>query len=264
MIDRCKLSLRYALLSTSVFVMNTCGGGGSSSDSGTTTTTANASPGGIWRGTESVTGLEILGLITESGKFHFIRADGVQYVGTASTSGSSISANFEGFTPFGMSWSDGSTHGTGSTSGTIQARSSITGTTQFRTDAGTATNGTGNLTFDALYDRASSLETLSGNFMDSTTGVVVTVNSNGSAFAQNPATGCVMNRSVSIINASYNAYRVEFSYASCHGQAAALNGVQFSGIATLDNTVSPERGVVGVTGQSGGTRYAVVSTLTRS
>jgi hypothetical protein len=83
-------------------------------------------------------------------------------------------------------------------------------------------------------------------------------------FAQNPSNGCVLNGTVSIINASYNAYRVQYSYASCQGQEAVLNGVQFGGLATLDNTASPERAIVGVTGQSGGTKYAIVSVLNRS
>jgi hypothetical protein len=146
--------------------------------------------------------------------------------------------------------------------GTVQARSSLSLTTQFKTDAGTSTSGTLNLTFDALYNRASSLSTLSGNY--SSGNVVVTLSSNGSIFSQDPTTGCVVNGTVSIINATYNAYKVQFSYASCTGQSAALNGLQFSGLATLDNTQSPEHAIVGVTAKSGNTQYAVVLNMPRS
>jgi len=81
---------------------------------------------------------------------------------------------------------------------------------------------------------------------------------------QDPNTQCVVNGTVSIINASYNAYRVQYSYANCTGSAATLNGVQFSGLGTLDNTVSPERAIVGVTGQSGSTKLAIVWSLPRT
>jgi hypothetical protein len=247
-------------------LLASCGGGGSSSSGSTSSAppppVTNASPGGIWRGTDSISGLQIVGLVDESGEFQFIRSDNVQYVGTASVSVNSISANFEGFTQLGTVFADNSNHGTGAVTGTVQARSSLSLTTQFKTDAGTSTSGTLNLTFDALYNRASSLSTLSGNY--SSGNVVVTLSSNGSIFSQDPTTGCVVNGTVSIINATYNAYKVQFSYASCTGQSAALNGLQFSGLATLDNTQSPEHAIVGVTAKSGTTQYAVVLNMPRS
>jgi len=58
------------------------------------------------------------------------------------------------------------------------------------------------------------------------------VGSNGGLFSQDSVSGCVLNGTVSVINASYNAYKIQFDYASCTGQAAALNGIQFSGLAT--------------------------------
>jgi hypothetical protein len=188
----------------------------------------------------------------------------VQYVGTASVSATNgVSANFEGFTPLGYQFSDGSTHGTGSVSGPLQERTSMTLTTTFKTDAGSTSNGTLDLTFDSQYNRSSALTTISGNFVNPKSGAVVTVSSNGTVFSQDAASGCVLNGTVSIINASYNAYRVQFSYASCTGASAALNGVQFSGLATLENSVSPEQAIVGVTGQSGNVKLAVVYDLTR-
>jgi hypothetical protein len=243
-----------------IFVVS-CGGGGGG---GGGLSASNASPGGIWRGTDSISGLQVVGLVTEDGEFHFIRSDKVQYVGTASTFGNSISANGEGFVPFGSAFPDGSVHGTGTASGTIQARTSTNLNTQFKTDAGTVSSGTLSLTFDALYNRPSSLGTISGTFTDTSTGVAVTVDSTGAVFAQNPSTGCILNGTVSVLNASYDAYRVQYSFANCQGQAAVLNGVQFSGLATLDNTTTPERAIVGVTGQSGGTKYAIVDVLDRS
>jgi hypothetical protein len=238
-----------------------CGGGGGSSGTPNPPVT-NASPGGIWRGTESTTGLQVVGLVDESGEFHFIRSDNVQYVGTASITANSLSANFEGFTQIGTVFADNTSHGTGTVTGTVQARSTLSLSTQFKTDAGASTSGTVNLTFDTLYNRASSLSTISGNF--SSNGDVVTISSNGTVFSQDPNTGCVVNGTVAIINASYNAYRVQYSYANCTGQSAVLNGLQFDGMATLDNTVSPEHAIVGVTAKSGNVEYAVVLNMPRT
>jgi len=235
-----------------------CGGGGGSNPAA-----QNASPGGIWRGTDSVTGYPMVGLVTETGEAHFIRNDGVQFVGTVATSGNSISANYEGFTQFGYVFPDGSTHGTGNLSGTVSARSSISASGTFTTDKGESNNATLSLTFDSLYKRASSLATIAGNFLHPASNVI-SINSNGAIFMQDPNTQCVVNGTVSIINASYNAYRVQYSYANCTGSAATLNGVQFSGLGTLDNTVSPERAIVGVTGQSGSTKLAIVWSLPRT
>jgi hypothetical protein len=246
---------------TTAFVLAGCGGG---STVGNNTGPNSASPGGIWRGTESVSGLQVTGLVDESGNFHFLRADGVQYVGTASVSGTSLSASVEGFVPLGFTFPDGSSHGTGTISGTLDTRKSLSANTQFKTDNNNTSTGTLNLTFDTLYNRASSLTTLSGNFTNASNQAVVTVNSNGSLFSQDAASGCVLNGTASIINATYNAYKVQFDYANCIGQASALNGVQFSGLAMLDNSVVPERIVIGVTGQSGNVKYSVVLQLNRT
>jgi len=249
-----------------LFLLSGCGGGsGSTLGGGDPNNPTSVSPGGIWRGTESISGLQVTGLVDESGNFHFLRGDGVQYVGIAAVNGTSLSANLEGIVPLGFAFPDGSAHGTGSITGTLQARKTITATTQFKTDLGSASQaGTLNLTFDALYNRASSLTTLSGNFATSAGNVVVTVGSNGSLFSQDPNTGCVLNGSASIINAIYNVYKVTFDYASCAGQTAPLNGVQFSGVAMLDNTVVPERILLGVTGQSGNVKYSLVVQLNRT
>jgi hypothetical protein len=206
----------------------------------------------------------VTGIVDESGNFNFVRGDGVQYVGVASVLGLSLTANIEGIVPPGFAFPDGSGHGTGTITATIQARQTISASTKFQTDLGSVSTGTLNLTFDTLYNRPSSLTTLSGNFTNAANSVVVTVGSNGALFSQDSVSGCVLNGTASVINATFNAYKVTFNYANCVGQASALNGVQFSGLATLDNTVVPERIVGGVTGQSGNIKYSVVLQLNRT
>ena len=255
------MDVRKMIAAGTVLMLTGCGG---SSTVGNSTTSGNATPGGIWRGIESVSNLQVIGIANESGNFQFVRADGVQYVGTASVSGTSLSANLEGIVPLGFTFADGSHHGTGSITGTIEARKSISASTKFQTDLGSSSTGTLDLTFDALYNRASALTTISGNFTNTANNVVVTVGTNGSVFSQDATTGCVLNGSVSIINASYNAYNVSFDYMSCTGLTSALNGVSFTGMATLDNTVSPEQIIVAGTRQSNNVKYSLVLKLNRT
>ena len=72
-----------------------------------------ASAGGLWQGTSSL-GFGVVGLVSESGRFHFIQDDGVQLVGTITTSQDELSANFVGYVPFREKLGDGSTTGVGS------------------------------------------------------------------------------------------------------------------------------------------------------
>lgn len=250
------MDMRGMIAAGTVVLLAGCGGGGSGL--GNSTGANNATAGGIWRGSESVSGLGVVGIVNESGNFTFVRADGVQYIGTATISGTSVTANVEGIVPLGFTFADGSHHGTGTISGTIQARQALDASTKFTTDLGNASTGTLNLTFDALYNLASSLNTISGNYTNTANNVVVTVGTNGSIFSQDSTSGCVLNGTVSIINASYNAYNVTFDYASCTGQFSSLNGISFTGMAMLDNTVTPEQIVVAATGTANGTKYSVV------
>jgi hypothetical protein len=253
-------SLKSIAVTLSLTVLSACGGSGTSGTNGSTPT-ANASPGGIWTGGDSVSGLGITGIVDEAGNFHFIRSDGTQYVGTAATSGNSISASFAGFTEFGDQFPDGSTHGTGTLMGTIAPRSSITATTQFTTDAGTGTSGAITLNFNALYNAGSSLSAISGNYTEPTSGDIISVGTGGALSWQDAASGCVGSGMISIINATYNAYQVQFSYGNCTGAAAVLNGVQFSGLATLDNSSSPEQALIAVSGEGGALNYSLVLVL---
>jgi len=112
-----------------------------------------------------------------------------------------------------------------------------------------------------VYERDSSLATIAGNF---TTGsATVNINSNGEIFSQDPTTGCVVDGTVSIIDSRYNAYRAAYSVSSCTGPDALLNGRTFRGLGTLDDTVSPERLIAGVTSGSGDNAISIVWFLGR-
>lgn len=244
-----------------------CGGGGGDGGGSTTTPQTppvqNASPGGIWDGTLS-NGEEVRGLVTETGEFHFITDTLTQYFGTVTTSGNNATGEFTGYTALGYVFLDGSTRGTGTLTGTVQARSSFTANTSFRTSAGNNETGSVSLTYNPLYERDSSLGTITGNFRDLATNTILNINPNGEAFAQNAANGCVLNGTVSIIDSDYNAYRVKYTYSNCIGEYAVLNGRALEGLATLDNTSSPELLIVGAQGAINGIGVSVVEILERT
>jgi hypothetical protein len=216
-----------------------CGGGGGGSGSSLQPPPPNASPGGIWQGSDPVSGLALFGMVTESGTFNFIRADGVQYYGTLTTSQNNLSGTFTGITPAGTTFTDGSTHGTGTVSGTIQARATISATLTFMTANGASSGGTGSLTFNTLYNSGSSLATVAGNYADTLNNTVISVDANGALFDQDPTSGCVINGQVSIIDTRYDLYQIQYSFANCTGSSTFLNGTTATGLSAQDTTVNP-------------------------
>ena len=123
----------------------------------------------------------------EAGEFHFIQADGVQDAARSLCPETLSRAPSDGFAPAGTTFADGSVHGTGTLTGTVQERSTFTANTTFTTDGGAVDSGTVTLTFNAEYNQASSLATLAGNYTDSATGAVVTIGADGTIFAQDAA-----------------------------------------------------------------------------
>lgn len=253
-----------AIVAAALVLLGGCGGGGGSSQAPTPPPVTNASPGGIWEG-KLGSGQDVIGLVAESGEFHFLDVDELtQYFGSVSVNGNATSGQFTGYTAIGFEFPDGTTRGTGSLTGTVQARSTFTANSTFTTSAGSSNSNTITLTYNALYDRDSSLATIAGNFRDVRTGSIVNINSSGVAFSQNPANGCVLNGTASIINSQFNAYRVEYSYSSCQGADEILNGSTFRGLATLDNTGSPEALIVGAQALIGSIGVSAIELLERT
>ena len=221
-------------------------------------TFSSESTGGYWTG--SVNGNPGVGLVDESGAFIFIAVDGELYPGTLVISNPSapepipFSGSVQSFTPgkfpnYGVLETcpppnSNAYLGIGTLSGTVVPRQSIGGTATF-TPSVCPVEGI-SLTFNALYYVPSSLATISGTYTDSATGTAFTIAADGTVFAQDATTGCVINGTVSIINPSYNVYGIAVSYASCAGSLSPLNGVTFAGLAALDNTKNPEQLLAGV------------------
>jgi hypothetical protein len=266
-----------------VFALSLISCGGNSSSVGTNTASpsqSNKSVGGIWEGTSTTNGVivQTLALASEDGRFYAASLNTSNNcaevgTGTVSTNGSALSGSIVGgLVYFTSNWSiqtnctypDGSTWGTGTLSGTVSERSSLTVTDDFTTSTGQMLPSSAlTLTFNSLYNEPSSLSKIAGNWTGPT-GVVTSVNSDGSFFAQDPVTGCVINGQYSIIDARYNAYAGSATYNNCHGSAAVLNGLTATGLFALNDTVVPNKLEGGASVRlSNGTVVIVVATATR-
>jgi hypothetical protein len=209
-------------------------------------------------------------IVSESGQFYYAarnQNNGCAEIGfgQASVSGNSISANVDAAivqyaTIAGVNtsctYSDGSTSATGTISGTVSQRSSMTLTVAATTSAGTALGSdTETWTFSNIYDEGSSLATLAGNYTDGSD--TLSINGSGVIFEQDPTTGCVINGQASPIDPQYNAYSLSITFSNCTGSAAAANGQTMTGLATLDQTVSPAQLDFGISASVSGGQYLV-------
>jgi hypothetical protein len=238
-------------------------GSGSGSGSSSTSTT-NASATGVWSGSDSTSDMTVTAIINAAGQATFIRSDGVQFVGTADVSTNTLAVAVEGYTNFPTTFADGSSHGIGTLNGMVTTASSISATLAFTTDGSSAIAGTWSLSYLGISSDASSTGAISGNYTDTSTGAVLSITSGGVMTSQNSSTGCVLNGSVSTNDSSHDVYEVAYSYASCTGSYAVLNGVQFTGLATLNIAQSPSQLLVAVAGSSSAAKYGIVSTLNGS
>jgi hypothetical protein len=243
-------------------VLSSCNSSGLGSDNGGSSTT-NESATGVWSGTDSVTGFTVSALINSAGQATFTRSDGIQFVGSAQVSGSTLAVTVDGYSNFPNLFSDGSTYGIGTLNGAVTSGSSITATLSFTTNGGTAIGGSWSLSYLTQSNNASSPAAISGNYTDTSTGAVLSINSNGVMTSQGP-NNCVLNGSVATGDTSHNIYEVSYTYDNCTGSYAGLNGVQFTGLATLNTSASPAQLFMAVTGASSTNKYSIVSTLNGS
>ncbi len=199
--------------------------------------------------------------------------DNAQFVGTATTLGNSFPATpFQGFAQFGFEFQDGSDHGAGSVSGTVNSdpQPSISATYSFTTDNGTSLPppGTGTLALNfqsALTNSESSLAAIGTTFTDpNDANTYIAIDPTSGAITGQVDVGgstpgnCVLSGHVNLPNPSYDVYGIQLTFSGCTGSYAALsNGgdATLSGLAMLDSTASPETLLAGVSGQSPGTTY---------
>ncbi|HYB32727.1 MAG TPA: hypothetical protein VED45_04785 [Steroidobacteraceae bacterium] len=239
--------------------------GTESSFSGTTANNMpNAVATGVWSGSDSASGLSVTGLINAAGLATFIRGDGVQFVGQVQLAGDALSVTVQGYSAFGTPFSDGTTYGSGTLNGTVVTGSTLTATLTFTTSGNTRLTGDWSFTFAARSNDGSSTAAISGNYRDTATATVVSINGDGAMTSQDPANGCILNGAVTTHDSAHDLYEVSYSFGDCTGAYAALNGVQFTGLASLNTSGSPAQLTLAVTGAASANRYGIVSQLNGS
>jgi hypothetical protein len=78
-------------------------------------------------------------------------------------------------------------------------------------------------------------------------------------FSQDPESHCIINGTVSVVDPALNLYRVEYTFSNCKGHhQEVLNGKLAEGLATLDDTESPEALIMGVEVAAAGYAFAGV------
>ena len=224
-----KTKQTLALL-TCIFLLSSCGGNDSSSTIATPPPPpppVATNPGGIWEGTSNTDGmiLEFHGVFTETGEGRFYDDRGTQYiVRNVRGNDGSITMDFSAIAPFGsyFLFLDGSKSKvvTGTITGTIVERVSFEGDFSI---IETGESGTISLSYDALYERDSSLAKLEGMWDQDGDGIL-TVDADGTFFEQNKF-GCVLTGQVSIIDPDYNVYALAMTVSLClddNGQYTGL------------------------------------------
>jgi hypothetical protein len=237
-------------------------GGCTGTDGGTSGTTTNpdASATGIWSGTDSVTGLTVVGYVNNTGDAVFMRADGAQFAGPTQISGESLVAAVVGYADFGNQFSDGSTYGLGTLEGSVTTAGTMTLTLSFTTNNNTALGGSWSLSYSSLSGSGSSLGAVSTSYTDSSGVAAIAISASG-VMSGSDGNGCTLNGTISVSDSSYDVYQVTFTFEGCTGNYAVLNGVQFTGLAALDSGSSPAQLTIAVAGATTTSKYALVLNL---
>lgn len=222
------MRVKLVLLLAGTFLVLSCGGGGGGGGPTTPIPPPVATnPGGIWEGTSNTAGmiLNLVGVFTERGEGRFFDDNGTQYIvsGISGNDGN-VTMNFTAIAQFGFVFVDGSTVSTGTINGTVVERVSMEGNFSLATGE----TGTLSLTYNALYDRDSSLAKLTGSWSE--TNGIVTFDPDGSFFEQD-SFGCVADGQASIIDPAFNVYALAMTVSLC---GAGVDG-QYAGLGVLED-----------------------------
>jgi hypothetical protein len=225
-------------------------------DSGSTTTQSAV---GVWGGTDSVSGDSVTALVNSGGQAVFIRGDGVQFDGNITVSSNNIAASVTGYSDFAELFSDGSESGVGTISGTVTTGSALSGSLTFTTDNDTAVTGSWSLTYQTISDSSSSPAAVSASYQNAVNGDVLAISTSGAISGTNSSDNCTLSGSISTSDSTHNIYEIAYTYSNCTGTYQALNGVQLTGLATLNTGVSPAQLVLAVSGSNSSGKYGLVA-----
>jgi hypothetical protein len=90
------------------------------------------------------------------------------------------------------------------------------------------------LTYDPLYERASSLALLAGTYTAGTD--TLTIDDQGAIFYQSAANDCAGSGAAELIDPEFNLYRLRVVFGGCSRDDAVRNGATYSGLAYLSDS----------------------------
>ncbi|MBT8101278.1 MAG: hypothetical protein KJO82_16095 [Gammaproteobacteria bacterium] len=249
-------------LASLVLLLSACGGGSGGGTASVPDSTAipNDSPGGYWVGTDG-DNLPVVALADEDGLFYFLEGRFENSSGLLSVSnGDSIRGAFS------LTQSPGVPDPTEGSDckldGSVSERNSMTLDASCKALNGQQLLTTLTFDYDPRYERESSLAIIAGNY-DYAVGGVLNIAEDGTVFSQDDVTGCITNGRVLLNNPDYNVYNIAMQYTGCSRLDPAVHREQMFGMATLDNSVSPERLLIIVTARIDDSTVAVASTADR-
>jgi chitobiase/beta-hexosaminidase-like protein len=230
---------------------------------------------GIWVGTDSVSGDEVVALINAAGEATFIRSDYSQYTGMLTVAQATISGTLKGYPNFPDTFADGSIGGSGALNATVVQTTSITGSLAFLSSAMTSYPADYTLGYADVSAVGSSMANVAGSYSDGSTtgpnaGATITITATvtagvtsttaGVLASSGASTGCVLSGTIMTADTTTDIYEVAYSYTGCTGTFAPLNGLAMTGLAGLNN--GPIQLLMAVNGPAGGgTVYGLVSSL---
>jgi hypothetical protein len=207
----------------------------------------DCTPGGIWRAPDGA-----VTIIDESLRAHVVQPGGLQFVGDVvgvSIKGAGRDcfldhdkSELHAVLPVGSTLPDGSASARGRADASWDKRA---GNLQLDSNLVTANNGTYVLSFNGAYDSLhandSSRANVAGSYRPAADpdAEVLTIDATGRAFSQNSRTGCVLNGTIDPVSSNFNVYRASFTYGSCQGALAVLNGAPGRGLGYYDRGKNP-------------------------
>ena len=224
----------------------------------------NESPTGLWVGTDS-NGMEWALLVAETHEFRLVDEflnQGSDVLVVAFGDEVFNGNDFQLVTPFGSTFSDGTTSADCALSGTVAEGQSMSLNVDCTTTAELQISSKVALVYDVLYERNSLLNTIAGSFDDGS-GSVLDIAADGTIFKQDAVTLCTTNGQVTIIDSAFNVYNVQYDISGCVGDDSIFNGSTFAGLGTLDDTSVPEQLIIATTGDVAGRMVSVVDIADR-
>lgn len=221
-----KTMLYFAMMVFSLLTLTACGGGGGGDNSDTADASSDsspevtpASPDGIWHGTftEAGTTYDLNAIVYDNYLYAYSTSGNTLYEGKVFLSGENLSGTINVYQI------NGGFVGTNTVSGTVVTGKSISGRTQ--------DNTTFSLTYDNDYERASSLNTVSGiwSITEGNYTETITIQADGTLDGSN-TNGCAYTGSVSVPDSKINVYKIVITASLC----GIYNGT-YTGLGSLDD-----------------------------